>query len=122
MRWIVIAWLVFITALSIAPLAVKAQLGTTGPYHNLGHLFAFFIATILLCSTARGMTSRFIRYLGVCWLGVFLEWLETAIYHDGMEWHDVMIHVVGATIGVATVSVLPFFRSGFQKSEISPEG
>jgi hypothetical protein len=122
MRWIVIAWLVFITALSIAPLAVKTQLGTTGPYHNLGHLSAFFIATILLCSMAPKPISRFIRYLAACCFGVFLEWLETAFYHDGMEWRDVTIHVLGATIGLAVVSVLPFVRSGFQKSEVSPEG
>ena len=121
MRWIVIAWLVFITGLSIAPLGVKTQLGTTGPYHDVGHLLVFFIATILLCSLARGVISRFIRYLGACCFGVLLEWLETAIYHDGMEWRDVMIHVVGATIGLAVVSVLPVIRSGFKKSEVSPE-
>ena len=122
MRWMLGAWLVFITALSIAPVAVKAQLGTMGPLHDLGHLFALFITTILLCWTAPGVSSKLFRYLGACCIGVLLEWLETAIYHDGMEWRDVTIHVLGATLGLGVVTLLPFVRSGFQKSEVSPEG
>jgi hypothetical protein len=122
LRWIISAWLALVTALSLAPLAVKDQLGTTGPHHDLGHLFALFITTILLCWTARGMRSKLLRCLGACCIGVALELLERAIYHDHMEWHDVGIDSLGAVIGLAVVSVMSLIWYGMQKNEVSPEG
>lgn len=121
MRWIVCIWLATITALSLAPFEVKVQLGTMGRFHDLGHFSIFLLTAILLSWTGQGPKSKLVRCVGVCWIAAFLEALETAVYHNRFEWHDVIIDAFGAAIGFAVISMASLVPSGFHNSEVSPE-
>ncbi len=119
-RYVVGVWLALITALSLAPFAVKSQLGTMGHFHDLGHFSTFLVTGILLCWTGNTLSSRLARYVQVCCIAVLLEALETAIYRNRFEWRDVMVDAIGAAAGCAIASVIPLISSGF-RSEVSAE-
>lgn len=120
-RCIVCAWLALITALSLAPFAVKSQLGTKGHFHDLGHFSIFLLTGLLLCWTGNTLLWRLARYLQVCFIAVLLETLETAIYHNRLEWRDVLLDAFGAAVGLALLSAILLISSGFRGSEVSVE-
>ncbi len=120
-RGVVCVWLALITALSLAPFAVKSQLGTMGHLHDMGHFSIFLVTGFLLCWTGAGFRWRLARYLQACCIAALLEALETAIYHNHFEWRDVMVDALGAAGGWALVSVIPLILSGFRSSEASAE-
>ncbi len=120
-RCVLWVWLALITALSLAPFAVKSQLGTKGQFHNLGHFSIFVVTGILFCWAADRFRWRLARYVQVCCIAAFLEALETAIYHNRFEWHDVAVDAFGAAVGLAIASVIPLISSGFRSSEVSAE-
>ncbi len=57
MRIVVFAWLVFLYYLSMAPFEVKSHFRTMGHMHNLGHVLAFLITTLLLAWNCRTILS-----------------------------------------------------------------
>ena len=120
-RCVVCVWLALITALSIAPFAVKSQLGTKGHFHDLGHFSIFLITGVLLCRTGNSLLWKLARYVQVCCIAAFLEALETAIYHNRFEWRDVIVDALGAAAGLAVTSVIPLISSGFRSGEVSAE-
>ncbi len=121
MRLLIWLWLAFVTTLSLAPLSVKIQLGTTGRLHTMGHFLIFLITAMVLCWTANSLPDKARRYLAVCAIGIVLEALEKIFYHDMFEWHDVAVDVLGAAVGLALVSIMVPLISGFERDSVSPE-
>lgn len=120
-RCVVCVWLALITALSLAPFAVKSQLGTMGHFHDLGHFSIFLMTALLLCWTGDTVRWRLAGYVQVCCIAVLLEALETAIYRNRFEWRDVMVDALGAAAGCAIASVIPLISPGFRNREVSAE-
>ena len=111
LRVVICVWIALLTALSLAPFAVKAELGTMGALHDIGHLSVFAATAVLLCWTATRLPQKLVRYLAVGALALTLEWLEAAVYHNPFEWRDVLIDVLGAAIGLAIQSFVPLISS-----------
>jgi len=111
MRVVVCVWLALLTALSLAPLRIKWQLGTTGALHDAGHLSIFAATAFLVCWTAKGVSGRLIRFAGVGAIALVLEGMESALYHNRLEWHDILMDLCGAAAGLAILSVLPITSS-----------
>ena len=107
MRLVIPLWLAFVTAISMMPLKLKYRVGTTGILHNPGHFLVFSITAILLCRTATNPGSRAVRFTGVCCFAIIMETLEWVIYHNRMEWRDVLIDFFGAAAGLAVLSIFP---------------
>ncbi len=105
MRLVSIGWLFFVVGLSLIPLPLKIQLGTTGNYHRLGHFAIFFVTAFLLCWKAGNLRAKLFRAAAVIVLGVVLEWLELFFYHASFEWKDVLSDTGGILLGVCAVII-----------------
>lgn len=116
MRAAVVIWLVFVTAISVAPFEVKWELGAKGRFHDAGHFLVFFVTAMLTCWTAANSASRIVRLLAVCGVALLQEALETAIYHNPFEWRDVLVDTLGAVAAFAILSVLPLLFPGAQRA------
>jgi len=106
-RFVLILWLVFLVTLSMLPLGIKNQIGTTGHLHNIGHVLAFTITGMLLTWKAE---SSFLRLMLACvalLIGFGLELLEHAVYKDLFEWSDVLLDAIGTLIALAIVLFRP---------------
>lgn len=115
MRLVVFLWLLFVTALSVAPFAVKYEFGTKGHFHDFGHFSIFVITVALFCWGEKGITPKFLRFLAACGFGILLEALEMAIYHNRFEWHDIAVDVAGAVIGFAAMTIVPLLSACFPR-------
>lgn len=100
MRFIPLLWLGFVTAISLMPLRLKYRAGTTGILHNPGHFLIFFITAILLCRTAPHGGSRLLRWIGICCFATLMEVLEWTVYHNRLEWRDMLVDFFGAAFGL----------------------
>ena len=118
MRLIISLWLAFVIAISMMPLKLKYRVGTTGVFHTPGHFVVFLITSILVCRNAPNSGSRLLRWAGVCCFAVALEILEVGMYHNRMEWRDVLVDVLGAAAGLALLSTFPAPSARVQNSEI----
>lgn len=107
MRLVTWLWLAFLVALSLAPFGVKFQLGTKGQLHDVGHFLAFLATAVLLSWNRKTVRSYVAGCLGACALAIFLEALETAVYRNHFEWHDVAMDSFGAAMGFAILSAIP---------------
>jgi hypothetical protein len=119
MRIAVSLWLVLVTMISLAPFDVKYELGANGRFHDSGHFFIFFVTIILVCWTAGNVSSKLLRFLGVCCVAILQEALETVIYHNRFEWRDVLIDTFGAAIALVVASVLPLVFPSLHSNAIS---
>ena len=107
MRFLIVPWLAFVTALSLGPEFMKYKiLQTQGRMHNPGHLVVFMITALLLCWNAGSASSRILRALAAILVGVTLEWFEAVIYHNPYEWKDLMVDCVGIAAGFIIVSLI----------------
>ena len=104
---LVAIWILFLTALSLAPLGIKDQLHTTGRLHDWGH-FAVFLVTAMVFTKA-SFRPRVLGLLATVVLGALLERLEVLAYHSHYEWMDVGIDTLGALCGFTIMAFLPGF-------------
>lgn len=118
MRFVIPLWLAFVTAISVMPLKLKYRVGTTGVLHNPGHFLVFLITSILVCKGAVNPISRLFRWAGVCCFAVTMEILEWYLYHNRMEWRDVLVDFSGTVLGLAVISFLPVTATRIQDGEI----
>jgi hypothetical protein len=106
MRFILVLWLLFITALSLVPLEVKYRLGTMGNLHNFGHLAIFLVTAVLMCWNASSTPARLLRCCGALLVAMLLEALEKIVYHNAYEWSDVAIDAAGVMVGFLLVMLI----------------
>lgn len=106
MRLAALAWVLLVIALSLIPLPWKNAIGTTGAFHQAGHLLAFLILALLLCRSAVTLSAKLVRCLGAVLLGIVLETAEHLLYHDRLEWEDVLVDVIGVVLGFLCALVL----------------
>jgi hypothetical protein len=106
MRFILVLWLLFITALSLVPLEVKYRLGTMGSMHSFGHLAIFVVTAVLMCWNAGSVSARLLRCCGALLVAMLLEALEKVVYHNAYEWSDVAIDAAGVLIGFVLVTFI----------------
>ena len=108
-----------LTALSLAPFAIKYELGTKGRLHDFGHFATFLFTAALVSCTAKTVGRKLTRYLAVCGMAILLEALETAIYGNPFEWHDVATDALGGAAGIAIVTIVPWLFS--RNDSLPPE-
>ena len=87
--------------------------------HHWGHVFAFFIMTVLL-----GWTARTLARCGIAAAGAFLvafvcELLEVAFYHPNFEWRDIGTDTIGIVVGLVLLIVIRHRRSPAKAVESS---
>lgn len=105
-RYLLPLWLVAIAGLSLAPFPVKYHLGAIGPMHTFGHIVGFLITTVLTCSGASDMWTRWCRAGSILVFAMLCEWLELAVYGNfHFEWHDVRIDWIGVALGLAISAI-----------------
>jgi len=97
--------MVLLVVLSFLPNHDKLLLHTTGHYHRVGHVLAFFTLTLLLVSSVTSLRSRFALAAMVVSFGYLLEFMEHVIYNNALEWSDVMIDTLGVIFGLILVLV-----------------
>ena len=115
MRLLLIFWLLFIIALSLIPLELKNELGTTGKLHQLGHYGAFLITAALLCWDANSLSRKLLRCSGAFALGFALEALEVLFYRNRFEWTDIGTDSLGILSGCLLVIVLQALAPGLRR-------
>ncbi len=99
MRVVIGVWVLFVFALSLAPLSIKMELHTTGRMHSLGHFVVFAITAFLLCWKAVGLQAKLPRLLAAVVFGLASEGLEKVAYHPRFEWRDVFVDTAGVLAG-----------------------
>ena len=102
-----VIWILFLTALSLAPLGIKYQLHTVGHFHSWGHFLAFAATAMVL--TRLSLRPKVLGLLGTIALGALLERLEVFAYHCNYEWRDVGVDTLGALCGFLIMAFLPGF-------------
>ncbi len=93
-------WLVIILGASLAPEGLKSSLHTTGVLHNAFHFIAFFVASFLMSLASTNWNYRLMRGLIALTFAITTEYLESAIYMNTMEWHDVRTDAIGVATGL----------------------
>jgi hypothetical protein len=106
MRLAALFWILLIIALSLIPTSWKDAAGTTGVFHQAGHLLAFLILGLLLCRSPITRNAKLVRCLGAIVLGIVLETAEHFMYHDRLEWDDVLVDSIGVALGFLFALVL----------------
>ena len=112
MRLLLIFWLLFIITLSLIPLELKNELGTTGKLHQLGHYGVFLITAALLCWDVESLSRKLLRCSGAFALGFSLELLEMLFYRNRFEWTDVGSDSLGILSGCFLVILLQVLAPG----------
>ena len=93
------------------PPPLKYILRTTGILHSWGHFFIFLFTAVLLCWNVVGVPSRIARCFGAIAFGFGLEWMEFWVYHNRLEWHDILVDSLGVLFGFIIVITLPILSS-----------
>jgi hypothetical protein len=106
MRYILIPWLLFVTALSLAPLDVKYRFRTIGSMHNFGHLVIFLVTAILMCWNAGSVSAKLARCSAAIAVAILLEGLEKLVYHNAYEWTDVAVDAAGVLAGFLVITLV----------------
>jgi hypothetical protein len=112
-------WIMLIVSLSLVPLKVKFHLGTTGRWHNAGHLVMFFVATVLACRMVNSVYSKLAGCVGLVGIAFTMEWVEKVSYHIPYEWRDVRFDCTGILCGVLLL-LLPSSSGIKATAEIAP--
>jgi hypothetical protein len=115
-------WVMLIVSLSLVPLKVKFHLGTTGRWHNAGHLFMFFVATFLACRMVNNVYSKLTGCVALVGVAFTMEWVEKVSYHIPYEWRDVRFDCTGILCGILLLLLPPVASSsGIKRAvEVAP--
>lgn len=109
-------WIAGLALLSFLPTHDKHELHTKGRLHAPGHLVFFCVAAALLMESAR---TAWIRALLLGLLAAFggsIEYLQHAISGVPLEWHDVIIDLLGVVLG----GLLQAMAAGMRENRPAP--
>jgi hypothetical protein len=115
MRIVFGLWVVLIVCLSLVPLKTKFHFGTTGRWHNAGHVFMFFVATLLACRLFSGFYAKLLGCVGVLGIALMMEWVEMVSYHIPYEWSDIRVDGIGILCGTLLMLLPPAISSSSVK-------
>ncbi len=86
--------------------------------HRIVHVVAFGITTSLALSLAQSWSKRIALAFAVCALALLAETGEALIFHNNMEWPDVLDDSLGAA-GAMLLSALWRLRTGISNPAAS---
>ena len=98
-------WMAALTLLSFLPTHRKDELHTRGRLHSAGHLVFFLVAGVLVSASARTARVRAVLLCLVAALAVIVEFLQHVTSGAPMEWHDVVVDLLGLTVGSILLAV-----------------
>jgi hypothetical protein len=90
------------------PLSVKRVIGTTGVLHHAGHLAAFVVTGILFLQWKRPERSWPWLIWPLAAFAFALEYTEAAVYHNAIEWRDIVTDILGLLTALLVYLNLPF--------------
>src|SRR5215467_9874145 len=93
-NWLII-WSIGLTLLSLLPLHVKRAIGTTSELHDMGHILAFVITSVLFLRCNRPSAWAGWRLWPVLVFAVGLETFESVLYGNVLEWSDIGLDALG---------------------------
>ncbi len=109
--WVVgLGWLGGLTMLSFLPGDEKHALHTHGRLHSPGHFLAFFITAVVLLRIPRTAGARVWMMLVLALLPFGFEYGQSVLDGYGIEWHDVIVDLLGATLGAVLYSLVGGMR------------
>jgi hypothetical protein len=82
---------------------VKRAIGTTGPWHDIGHLVCFAITGWLFLGRSADLPSWQVWPAAALAFG--LEGMEAALYGNRFEWGDIAVDLLGVLLGLALYRV-----------------
>jgi len=88
-----------VAAVSFLPGHDKHRLHTSGRYHSWGHLLAFSVVSFVVARTTHSRSARILLFAGSLVLGLAIEYGEHAVYHNSLEWKDVLVDGLGVICG-----------------------
>jgi VanZ family protein len=94
-----------IVAGSFMPLTVKQRLGTPTHHHTF-HFTVFCLAAFLMMWLVRRWHFQILMALASLALALFVEVGETFLFHNQMEWQDVIDDCIGIAVAVAVTLLL----------------
>ena len=100
---VIVAAIAFV---SFLPNGDKHLLHTRGRYHSWGHLVAFSVVGYVAARISRSSYARVLIFIGSLVFGLGIEVGEHFVFHNPLEWKDVLVDafgVVGGTL-IAMVS------------------
>jgi len=97
--WLIL-WSIGVALLSLLPLHLKRAIGTTGQLHDLGHVVAFAITSVLFLRCNRQGGWAVWRLWPVLAFAVILEALESILYSNVFEWSDIGVDTLGMVAGL----------------------
>jgi hypothetical protein len=100
-RLILVVWLTGLTTVSLLPLPMRRALGTTGIWHDAGHLLCFAITGFLFLQSRQSSGPFLLTIWPIVAFPFTLECLEWAIYANRFEWKDVLADILGLMVTVA---------------------
>jgi hypothetical protein len=105
--------MVVILGVSVLPLPLKEWLHTGGLLHPAFHFAAFFVAVVLLTLGSSNWQDRLMRGSVALLFAICTEYLEAGLYHNTMEWNDVLTDACGIAAGLA---IAFFWRNRMQQA------
>ena len=76
-----------------------------GRLHEGYHVIAFFVTGYLLAWTARTWRLRVAMLLLTVAFAFLTEWLESVIWHNGFEWHDIYSDLIGVSLSLIAILI-----------------
>ena len=110
-------WMALLMLLSFLPTNRKDELHTRGRLHSAGHLVFFLVAGVLVSASARTARGRAVLLCLVGALAVTVEYLQHITSGAPMEWHDVVVDLLGITAGSILLAVAGGMRGANAASE-----
>jgi hypothetical protein len=100
-----------VLVLSFLPYGDKRLLHTGGRFHSWGHLVAFGVVAFVTAGIARSVWGRIFLFLGSLLFGLGIELGEHLVFHNSLEWMDVLVDAAGVVGGTLT-AILSMPKAG----------
>lgn len=104
---VVVAGVAFV---SFLPTSDKQALHTEGRLHDWLHLAVFTVVGFVASRAAHSRAARVGAFIGAVLFGFALEAGEHVVFHNDLEWKDVLVDAVGVTAGTLLAIVSSRWR------------
>jgi peptidoglycan/LPS O-acetylase OafA/YrhL len=88
-----------VAIVSFLPSADKRALHTEGRLHNWLHLAVFTVVGFVASRAAHSRLAGVVAFAGAVLFGFALEAGEHFVFHNHLEWKDVLVDAMGVTAG-----------------------
>jgi hypothetical protein len=85
---------------ALLPQPWKGRLALHGYPHDLVHVLAFGGAFLILTVGTRRRATLYLNGLLLVFFGAVLEWLQTRVYRNSFEYHDVVSDAAGIALAL----------------------